>query len=73
MTGRIITTGIALGLGLVAAAAIAAPTPKKAPAPDAAARKLVQNCDAHKFETVVHDEVDGKPHQSKVKLCGVEG
>lgn len=73
MTGRIITTGIALGLGLAAAAAIAAPTPKKAPAPDAAARKLVQNCDAHKFETVVHDEVDGKPHQSKVKLCGVEG
>ena len=35
--------------------------------------KLIQSCDAHKFETVVVSMVDGQPHQSKVRLCGVEG
>jgi hypothetical protein len=33
----------------------------------------VASCDAHKFETIVHVIVDGKPHQSKVHLCGTEG
>lgn len=36
-------------------------------------QKLLQNCDAHKFETVVETVVDGKPKQSKVKLCGNDG
>jgi hypothetical protein len=74
--GRIIFLGTTFAVSLTAAAAVAAPEKKAPPAadaPNAEARKLVQNCDAHKFETVVHDEVDGKPHQSKVKLCGVEG
>jgi hypothetical protein len=35
--------------------------------------KLIQSCDAHKFETVVDSIVEGQPHQSKVRLCGVEG
>ena len=35
--------------------------------------KILQDCDAHKFETTVMAVVDGKPHQSKVKLCGNEG
>lgn len=35
--------------------------------------KLIQSCDAHKFETIVHAVVDGQPHDSRVKLCGVEG
>jgi hypothetical protein len=35
--------------------------------------KLLQDCDAHKFETVVNSIVEGKPHQSKVKLCGTKG
>jgi hypothetical protein len=35
--------------------------------------KRIQSCDAHRFETIVHDVVDGQPHESKVKLCGVEG
>ncbi len=75
MTGRIIFTAIGLSL---AAAAVAAPKAKKAEpaspaAPSAEAQKLMQSCDAHKFETVVNDEVDGKPHQSRVKLCGKEG
>src|SRR4029079_2333780 len=61
---------------LVAAPLVAAPprkeTPKRpsAPAPE---QKLIQNCDAHKFETVVDTMVDGQPRKSKVKLCGVEG
>jgi hypothetical protein len=33
----------------------------------------MQNCDAHKFETVVRTVVDGQPEQSKVKLCGKQG
>lgn len=73
--GRILIVGSALALGIVSAA-VAAPQAKKAPAPsaaDAKAKKLVQSCDAHKFETVVREVVDGEPHQSKVKLCGNEG
>lgn len=75
MTGRIIFTAIVLSL---AAASSAAPKAKKAApppsdGPNAEAKRLVESCDAHKFETVVKDTVDGKPHQSKVKLCGKEG
>jgi hypothetical protein len=33
----------------------------------------VQNCDAHKFETTIQQMVDGKPKQSKVRMCGTEG
>ncbi len=46
------------------------------PAPDAPSGKmenLLQNCDAHKFETTVETTVDGKPHSSKLKMCGNEG
>ncbi|HET7605721.1 MAG TPA: hypothetical protein VFK28_06590 [Sphingomicrobium sp.] len=73
--GRMFFVSAALALGLVSAAAGAPQAKKKAPAPtaDAKARKLVQSCDAHKFETVVRDIVDGEPHQSKVTLCGNEG
>src|ERR1041385_4198683 len=42
-------------------------------APTAQMQKMLQDCDAHKFETVVNSIVDGKPHQSKVKLCGTKG
>ena len=68
VTGRVLMIAAAAGAGL-AAAAVAAPA-KDASPPAGKARQLVENCDAHKFETVVTDEVDGKPHQSKVKLCG---
>lgn len=71
VTGRVLMIAAAAGAGL-AAAAVAAPA-KDASPPAGKARQLVENCDAHKFETVVTDEVDGKPHQSKVKLCGKEG
>jgi len=73
VTGRITLIGMTLGLALVAGALGAAPVKKKAPAPAAEGRQLMQSCDAHKFETVVQDMVDGKPHQSKVKLCGKDG
>jgi hypothetical protein len=69
--GPIVLIAAAAGAA-IAAAATAAPAQDKAP-PASEARQLVENCDAHKFETVVADEVDGKPHQSKVKLCGKEG
>lgn len=39
----------------------------------AAATQIIQNCDAHKFETLVTAVVDGKPEQKRIKLCGVDG
>lgn len=66
---------IVLALALASAAA-AAPAPKKAPsahAPSAEVKQLLENCDAHKFETIVETVVDGQPHRSKVKLCGKDG
>lgn len=73
--GRIILLSSILALGL-AFAASAAPEKKHIPAagkPSARAEQLMQNCDAHKFETFVRTVVDGRPEQSKVKLCGKEG
>jgi hypothetical protein len=65
------------GIALIAAAAAsnAAATKKAAkPAePPPAVKSLVQNCDAHKFETTIQLIVDGQPKQSKVRLCGTEG
>jgi hypothetical protein len=57
-------------------AGAAAPPSKKAPATNdapAAVKSVVQNCDAHKFETIVHAVVDGQLRDSKIKLCGVVG
>ena len=71
VTGRIIIAALAL----TSAVAVAAPK-KDAPAPDKAtqqAKQIIQNCDAHKFETVVHQVVAGQPRQSKVTLCGKDG
>jgi hypothetical protein len=70
-----------LSVALLAAVPVTAqPLPQSGTAaqsaPDAASPKLqnlIQNCDAHKFETTVVSTVDGKPHDSKVKLCGNEG
>jgi hypothetical protein len=66
----------ALTLSLIAPLAAAprkpAPAARASPKPPAVP-KLMQSCDAHKFETVVDTMVDGQPHKSKVKLCGVEG
>jgi hypothetical protein len=63
------------GLALCAAAlTAAAPAPKPSTAkPPAKLQQLMQSCDAHKFETIVDTTEDGKPHKSRVKLCGVEG
>lgn len=60
----------ALFILFAAVASVAVAAPK---APMSAGQKLMQSCDAHKFETVVDVIVDGQPHHSKVKLCGVEG
>ena len=72
--GRRIFAILAVVLG--SAAAAAAPAKKSAPpadAPNAAVKQLLENCDAHKFETTVDAVVDGEPHRSKVKLCGKDG
>ena len=41
--------------------------------PASQVKTLIEDCDAHKFETVVESVVDGRTHRSKVKMCGVEG
>lgn len=73
--GRKLLIVVAFGLG--SAAAVAAPAKKTAPpaasAPSAEVKQLLDNCDAHKFETTVDSTVDGVPHRSKVKLCGKDG
>lgn len=75
MTGRIALSAAALALSLptalwaTPAKDVAAPSAE----PGSQAEQLLRNCDAHKFETVVHEVVDGRPQQSKVKLCGKEG
>ena len=57
----------------VAAQDQAAPAEASADQPPAKLQSLLQNCDAHKFETTVESVVDGKPHRSNLKLCGTEG
>ena len=76
MTGRIFLTAAAVAMSVGVSAAAPHAAKKKPAAPAAApseAEQLVRNCNAHKFETVVRDTVDGQPHQSKVTLCGKEG
>jgi hypothetical protein len=66
----------ALLLPLIASAGTATPPRHELTAPSSSEKpmpQLMQSCDAHKFETLVTAIVDGQPHQSKVKLCGVEG
>jgi hypothetical protein len=46
---------------------------KPAAAPPPETKALVESCSAHKFETTVEVNADGKVHSSKVKLCGKEG
>jgi len=65
---------------LAAAPAAAQQSSKPAPsakagtqAPSPKLQSLLENCDAHKFETTVDTVVAGQPHRSKVKLCGKEG
>lgn len=69
--GRIIFASTAIAL--LGAAAAGAPARKPAARDAGDNNQLMQSCDAHKFETVVQEMVDGQPHQSKVKLCGKEG
>lgn len=57
----------------LALALTAVPAAADTGAPSARVKALLQNCDAHKFETTIDVTVDGKPKKSRVKLCGTEG
>jgi len=59
----------AFALGAAAAAASAQPSAE----PPAEAQKLVEDCSAHRFETTIKGMRKGKPHESKVKMCGTPG
>lgn len=73
---RLLLFSIVLAAAVPALAQEQQPAGSEQPSGDAAAPKLktlLQDCDAHKFETAVQSVVDGKPHVSRVKMCGVEG
>jgi hypothetical protein len=57
-----------IALALAVAPAIAGDSP-----PPPQMQQLLQNCDAHKFETIIEVTVDGQLKHSRVKLCGTEG
>lgn len=73
---RFAILSVALLLATPAAAqdqAKPASTADSAGAPNAKLETLLENCDAHKFETTVDSVVNGQPHRSKVKMCGKDG
>ena len=49
------------------------PAAPAAAAPTKQLQALAQNCDAHKFETMVEIDAGGTVKHSRVKLCGTEG
>lgn len=57
-----------LALALTAAPSVATPE-----APPAQVKAILQNCDAHRFETTIDVLVGGATKKSHVKLCGMEG
>ena len=75
MKGHMFKIALAgVGLALFGASATFAKTPTH-PASRQTDKSdhVLRSCDAHKFETVVEELVDGQPHKSTVKLCGKEG
>lgn len=59
-------------LALAAAPAAVATAPAEG-APPAEAQRLIEDCNAHRFETTISVKSGGVPRQSKVKFCGVTG
>lgn len=64
---------VLLGTAALVASGSAAAQDSAVPQAPTEAQALIANCDAHKFETTIQTSVDGKPRQSKVKLCGEDG
>lgn len=64
---------LALAAGAVPVMAQDKPAESTVEGNDPEALKLVTDCDARKFETVVEREVNGERQSSKVKLCGKRG
>lgn len=59
---------------LLAFLAVAPPAAAEADTPPPSMQSLMQNCDAHKFETMIEvPAADGAVKHSRVKLCGNEG
>jgi hypothetical protein len=72
--GQVYIIGAIVFLAAASAAVGAPPAGRAKPAePPSGEKSLVQNCDAHRFETTIQQMVDGKPKQSKVRMCGTEG
>ena len=55
-------------LGLAAAPVAAQPA-----APSKEARELLEDCSAHRFDTVISAVVDGQLKRSRLRLCGTKG
>jgi hypothetical protein len=65
------TIAFVLALSAAPCATAAAGAGQSEPTPEMT--KLMQNCDARKFETTIHVTGDGEPHDSRVRVCGVAG
>ena len=64
------------GMVLLVSSALASGAAPRSSTPTAAAGagSLAQDCEAHSFETTIHlTGPDGKPHESKVHMCGTKG
>src|SRR5437588_3911112 len=65
---------LVVALALAGAPVTAAPKDNVASdRPPQQMQKLLENCDAHKFETVIEVTAAGQTKHSRVKLCGTEG
>ena len=62
-----------VALALAGAPVTASKEKAQPDSPPAQMQKLLENCDAHKFETVIEMTVAGQTKRSRVKLCGTEG
>jgi hypothetical protein len=66
--------GLIAGMAVLAATTATAAAPKAKAPPPAAARPVVQGCEQHRFETVIHmTGSDGLLKESKVRMCGTPG
>ena len=64
-----------VALALAGAPVTASKEKAQPDSPPSQMQKLLENCDAHKFETFIEVKVEGQPlpKRSRVKLCGTEG
>ena len=64
---------IALIIALTAVPTAGALAQESEDAPPPEMQKLLESCDVHRFEAIIHVTDEGGPHDSKVTVCGKAG